>query len=151
MFSDNSIFIRLFDWPCFGGIMNSEIKRELKVFQLSDAGRIQCGFTPENKDCTVRAAALRFTTSYKRAHELLASVGRRDKRGVKADALYKLFDIMGLPFQSPIKPQNLSQFIKHHPAGRHYVVVRGHAVCVVNGVCVDTFPPKLRARVLFYA
>src|SRR3972149_3803429 len=108
-------------------------------YKNSDAGRVECGFSGEKNDCTVRAAAVRFTTSYARAHELLESIGRRVGHGVKLPAIQSLFEKMGLPYQSPIKRHTtLNQFIKENPIHGVYVVVRGHAVGVVDGVCIDT-------------
>lgn len=120
-------------------------------FKHSDGGRVEAGFTHEKNDCTVRAAVVRFTTSYARAHELLASVGRRDRRGVNLLGIKALFERMGLEGTRPLFRITLNQFIAQHPKGRFYVVVRGHAVGISDGVCIDTVTPKTRARVLFYA
>lgn len=119
-------------------------------FKNSDAGRVESGFANEAHDCTVRAAVVRFTTSYRRAHELLASVGRRPGHGVRLDKIKALFERMGLQPLFPLRP-TLAQFLREHPKGRFYVVVRGHAIGVVDGVCVDTIAPRVRARVLVYA
>ena len=120
-------------------------------YKNSDAGRVEAGFSYEKNDCTVRAAAVRFTTSYARAHELLESVGRRVKHGVKLPAIKELLERMGLEVKRPLFPVTLNQFIKQNPRGRFYVVVRGHAVGVVDGVCIDTLAPRGRARVICYA
>lgn len=117
----------------------------------SDGGRVQCGFGNERRDCTVRAAVVRFTTSYARAHDLLARIGRRDGHGLKKLAVKAFLEAMGLEIIRPLAPITLNQFIKQNPTGRFYVVIRGHALGVNNGVCVDTGRPGLRARVLFYA
>jgi hypothetical protein len=120
-------------------------------YKNSDAGRVQAGFSSEKHDCTVRAAAIRFTTSYARAHELLESVGRRVGHGVNLYAISSLLEKMGLEIRKPLFRITLNQFIKQNPKGRFYVVVRGHAVGIIDGVCIDTVTPKGRARVLIYA
>jgi hypothetical protein len=58
---------------------------------------------------------------------------------------------MGLEVKRPELRITLNQFIKQNPRGRFYVVVRGHAVGIVDGVCIDTLAPRGRARVIFYA
>lgn len=120
-------------------------------FNNSDAGRIQAGFVNENKDCAVRAAVVRFCTTYQRAHELLESVGRRNGRGVTLGQIKKLFEIMGLEYQKPIYRPTLKQFIDQHPTGRHFVCVRGHAIGINNGIIVDNAKPRLRKRVMLHA
>lgn len=121
-------------------------------FKHSDGGRIEAGFTQEKNDCTVRAAVVRFCTSYARAHEICAEIGRRERHGLRPKHLFNLFEKMGLPYQSPIKRNTtLNQFIAQHPKGRFYVVVRGHAIGIVDGLIIDTVTPRVRARVLFYA
>lgn len=119
-------------------------------YKNSDAGRIEAGFSYEKNDCTVRAAAVRFTTSYARAHELLESVGRRVKHGVKLHAIGNLLEKMGLEVRKPLFRITLNQFIQQNPRGRFYVVLRGHAVGIVDGVCIDTVTPRGRARVIIY-
>lgn len=120
------------------------------LFKNSDAGRVEAGFASEKNDCTVRAAAVRFTTSYTRAHELLESVGRRVGHGIRLNTIGNFLEKMGLEVRKPLFRITLNQFIKQNPKGRFYVVVRHHAVGIVDGVCVDTTTPKGRARVLIY-
>jgi hypothetical protein len=121
------------------------------IFKQSDAGRFQDGFNTEKNDCTVRAAAVRFCTSYRRAHEICEEIGRRDGHGLKLIHIKNLFEKMGLEYQKPIFRPTLKQFIEQHPAGRWFVVVRGHAIGISNGVIIDTVTPRPRARVLIYA
>lgn len=121
------------------------------IFKNSDAGRIQAGFTLERNDCTVRAAVVRFCTSYKRAHELCASVGRRNGRGLRLGQIKELFEKMGLEYQKPIYRPTLNQFLKDHPTGRYFVCVRGHAIGINNGTITDTATPRLRKRVMLWA
>lgn len=120
-------------------------------FKHSDGGRVEAGFANEKNDCTVRAAVVRFTTSYARAHELLESVGRLNRRGASLAMLKRLFERMGLEISRPLFRPTLAQFVKDHPQGRFYVVVRGHAIGIVDGVCVDCVTPRPRSRVLLYA
>lgn len=120
---------------------------------LSDSGRAREGFAAEKNDCTVRAAVVRFTTSYTRAYELCASVGRRANCGLRLAQIKELLEKMGLPYVEFKKWERptLAQFIKDHPAGRFYVVIRGHAIGINDGVCIDTLAAKPRARVWLYA
>lgn len=120
---------------------------------LSDSGRAREGFAAERNDCTVRAAVVRFTTSYARAYQLLAGVGRKPNRGIPCSRILGLLEKMGL---APVVPYptarpTLAQFVKEHPVGRYYVVIRGHALGVKDGAVIDTLPAKPRARVWLYA
>lgn len=121
------------------------------IFKNSDVGRAREGFAAEQNDCTVRAAAIRFTTSYTRAHELLKEIGREPGRGINSRILKNLFDKMGLELRKPLFKITLGQFIKQNPKGRFFVVVRAHAVGISDGVCIDTLPPRLRMKVWWYA
>lgn len=120
---------------------------------ISDSGRAREGFAAEKNDCTVRAAAVRFTTSYTRARELCASVGRRENHGLRLCQIEELLEKMGLNYIEFPKWERptLNQFIKDHPKGRFYVVIRGHAIGIVDGACIDTVTPRGRAKVWLWA
>lgn len=108
----------------------------------------------EDNDCTVRAAVVRFATSYARAHELMETIaGRRPKRGVKGGKIIEFLNKMGLIVcrEARWARPTLAQFLKDHPTGRWYVVLARHAVGVNNGKPVDTLDPGSRSRVWFYA
>lgn len=118
--------------------------------KLADAGRVANGFGFERRDCTVRALAVRLTTTYKRAHELCAEAGRQVGRGMRLSEMRPMLEKLGLYVQAPIKKQTLGRFVKEHPRGRYFVVILGHAMGLNNGVIQDTDKLRERARVLWY-
>jgi hypothetical protein len=46
------------------------------------------------------------------------------------------------------KGMTLKTFLADNPKGRHVVIVRGHALAVVNGNTVDVFSSKAGMRVI---
>ena len=117
----------------------------------SDNGRKMDGFDNERNDCTIRAAVVRFTTSYRRAHECFERLGRKQRQRVSGALVKKFLAYMGVEVITPSYRLTLNQFLKTHPTGRFYVVVNKHAIGINNGICVDLKEPKLRKRVHFYA
>lgn len=110
-------------------------------------------FVRETKDCTVMAWANCFDCDYKKAHAWLKKFGRPFRRGPTTDKLKEALSsckIAKVRF-GPYSQQNritLEQFTKKHPNGRYYVLVRGHALCVKDGVVYD-HSDKPRRQVVF--
>lgn len=51
---------------------------------------------------------------------------------------------------SPWNRVTLKKFIEKHSKGRYYILVRGHALCVKDGVVYDYYP-GMRRQVTFAA
>ena len=95
----------------------------------------------ETNDCTVKAFAVVFDTTYEKAHaHLKYNCGRHNRKGiisreVLAPSLKKTKFKVG-----PYTKQNrisLKAFCEKHNEGRFYVCVRGHALAVIDGVIYD--------------
>ncbi|WP_391558986.1 hypothetical protein [Robertmurraya sp.] len=104
----------------------------------------------ETNDCTVKAFAVVFDTTYEKAHaHLKHNCGRQNRKGiisrdVLAPSLKKTKYKIG-PY-SKTNRITLKNFIEKHNTGRFYVCVRGHALAVVDGVIYD-YKEGLRRQV----
>lgn len=104
----------------------------------------------ETNDCTVKAFAVVFDTTYEKAHaHLKYNCGRQNRKGIVSrevipPSLKKTKHRLG-----PYSRDNritLKNFIEKHREGRFYVCVRGHALAVVDGVIYD-YKEGLRRQV----
>ena len=144
--------------------------------QQNDAGRT-LSHPNETNDCTVVALANAAGISYAKAHELAAWVGRRNRCGMKKDAIKRMLrnlDINGLGtikevfVEAPLHVSrrlggfsfrtrtrrvgiSVASFLYTLPKkGRFYLGCTTHAFAYVNGTVVDNLPrPKSRAIMLF--
>lgn len=104
----------------------------------------------EHNDCTVKAFAITFNTSYEKAHgHLKKYCGRQNRKGIVSrevivPSLKKTKYKVG-PY-SRANRITLKNFIEKHSEGRFYVCVRGHALSVVDGVIYD-YKEGLRRQV----
>lgn len=101
------------------------------------------GKNKEGNDCTVRAWCNTFDCTYERAHYWLRKQGFRSaRRGMMIDEVkraLKQCKKVKVKF-GPYSKQNkikIKDFCLKHPIGRYYVVVRGHALCIKDGVVHD--------------
>jgi|SRR5690554_418870 len=98
----------------------------------------------ERNDCSVTAWANTFDCSYEKAHSWLKRHGRRDKKGVPVEYVRnalkacRLAKVVFGPYSRDNKI-SLKKFCEKHPVGRYYVIVRGHAFCVKDGVVHDWY------------
>lgn len=96
----------------------------------------------ESGDCTVMAWANVFDCTYEQAYNYMAKFGRKHRKGMK---LYQIKEALESCKKAKVKfgPYDgwnrisLSKFCKKHSQGRYYVLVRGHALCVKDGVVYD--------------
>jgi hypothetical protein len=110
----------------------------------------------ESNDCTVVAFAESFNTTYEKAHFFLKHhIGRKNGRGLYLEEIQKIKTVCQktkIRF-GPYTEQNrttLKKFCINHPVGRYFVVVRGHALAVINGVVYDgEDTPRLNRQVQF--
>jgi len=119
---------------------------------LTDGGRSQ--FMPhEKRDCTVRALSAAAGLPYIEAHGIMRSYGRKDRYGVY------MSEVLGAMKAAPINGFiitpigdtgiTLKRYIESYcQAGRFLLLIRGHALAVLDGVIHDLGKPKPRARVL---
>ena len=118
----------------------------------------------EKNDCTVRAIANAFNVCYDTAHGFAADVlKRKAKRGTKntyvnlvaaknvtfdlfSNTLFpetKTFKLAGKA--SPINPKYTHKKVKYtvktfcstHNVGTYILLVKGHALCIKNGIVID--------------
>jgi len=134
----------------------------------TDAGRIAEGFTNEKQDCTVRALALCFELSYREAHAICASVGRKPRRGMYQPQIERAFKIAsertGATVEAIPVPQpecflrtstlygtqrrvtrggiQVGDFVRRLPKqGTYYLTSTRHAFTVKDGVVMDNVNP----------
>jgi hypothetical protein len=98
---------------------------------VTDCGRVG----DERRDCTVRAVAHVKGIPYPEAHALLASVGRRPKRGVVFREVAEKLGFESVPELSGGRLENLLPRI---PTGAYIVRKAGHVLAVIDGVIYDT-------------
>lgn len=107
----------------------------------------------ENNDCTVVALAASVGMEYQEAHEhIRVKCQRSPNAGVswRFMANLDMFNFAGnemhrMEFKCRGKEHNitLNQFCKRYPKGRFYVLVKGHALAVVDGVIHDhSYKPR---------
>lgn len=107
----------------------------------------------EYRDCTVMAWSNCFDCEYEKAHTYLKKHGRKNRRGMFEEGILtalKACTKAKVKF-GPYSRQNkitLKAFVEKHPKGRYYVLVRGHALCVKDGVVYD-HSDKPRRQVTF--
>lgn len=96
----------------------------------------------ETKDCVVMSWSNCFDAPYEKSWEYLKQFGRPWRRGMSLkdikDALIacKKTKVKFGPYNSKNRV-TLKKFTEKHPIGRYFVVVRGHALCVKDGVVYD--------------
>lgn len=96
----------------------------------------------EKNDCTVLAWSNCFDAPYQHAHIWMKRHGRLGRRGMTRKQVESALNackkarIRIGPYTRTNKI-TLSAFCKAHPVGRYYVCVRGHALCVKNGIVHD--------------
>lgn len=94
----------------------------------------------EWNDCTVKAFAKVFNTTYEKAHRHLSMAGRPNRRGFPSKILLpqslKRTKFRVGPYTRDNRIQ-LKKFCEKHPKGRFYVALCGHAIAIIDGVVYD--------------
>jgi hypothetical protein len=110
----------------------------------------------ETNDCTVVAYSMATPNcTYDRAHELLASAGRKPRKGLRFDmTMHKMvhspiseYGVIPYQLKKIERRITLNKFVNDNPRGRFIVTTRGHAFAVVNGTVYD-HSYKSRRRVI---
>lgn len=110
----------------------------------------------ETNDCTVRALAIAGAVAYQEAHAAMKAAGRRDRHGPKAfgrleqgvrridcPAITKAARALGIDIRRMEKHEYRAKTVSSAPrdpklqAGHYIVLVRGHALAVVQGEVCD--------------
>lgn len=108
----------------------------------------------ENNDCAVIATALALDIPYNEAHELCASWGRKNNKGMMTAALIAMLqkhvtltkvNAEDMILQYPKAHQILKSVTTHHPErfnkvwrnGRYLLFCKGHVAYVAGGVTHD--------------
>lgn len=119
----------------------------------------------EAKDCTVRAFAEAFNTTYEKAHShLRKKMGRVNRKGIDfelgfEDSLQNT-KVSKLEFKGRVKNggrglrevnrMSLGKFCKEYSKGNYIVLVRGHALTVKDGIVYDyKYAPKRQVKFAF--
>lgn len=119
---------------------------------LCDGGKAQAGIDDEN-NCTVRALAITAGIPYKKADEIVTSIGRKRNHGLPVN---KFPDLIQKIREHKIKidmldhnPITIQRFIKENPIGRFFVCTNRHALAICDGVIYDAHINKPRQRLLW--
>ena len=114
----------------------------------------------ESKDCVVRALSLAFNKPYLDVHAICAKVGRRKHQGMRTPAIDAAIGMltgnMADGLQQTTKYNRVhtdkhprltfAQFAAKYPKGRFVVVMRGHALALIDGVYHDMYSAAVGAR-----
>ena len=98
-------------------------------------------YNDTNACCVVTFCKV-FDTTYDKAFLHLKSHGRQTRKGMFTRDIENMFLSIkkSKVRKGPYTKQNritLGKFIAKHPEGRFFVLVRGHALCVIDGVLFD--------------
>jgi hypothetical protein len=94
----------------------------------------------DTKDCAIRALAIVSDLDYTAARALIESECQRPRRkGTPTAALCALLNRLAprATVASGMKRWTLARFCAEHPRGVFYVLVRGHALAIIDGRAVD--------------
>lgn len=106
----------------------------------SDGGKKNSLYPHETKDCTVRALAHATKMQYNTCHDILEYFGRYDNKGAYCtEDLYQ--KVLGEMLPITYKFFTLGSFVKAFPKGTYLLMIRGHALTVVDGIFLDTGLP----------
>jgi len=118
------------------------------LFEYTDAGRFQSQPAEQN-DCAVRAASLSLGISYEEAHQLMSTWGRPKDRGACLSTIVLALRSRGVHLQRG--GFSLAELRRRAPTGWVFVIVRGHAFALYDGVVMDVEKQSPNTRVISYA
>jgi hypothetical protein len=139
----------------------------MKYIRSADVGYVPSDFNISDKnDCAIRAVANVSSVPYPELRQRMINMGRKVNRGTQFDILDQVYRDAGaqLVYLWGKSGRRLRKLIKHNdivnqsitlkrfvesmPRGKHIVLVRRHALAVVNGKIIDTFDNKANVRVI---
>jgi hypothetical protein len=101
--------------------------------------------------CTVTALANTMDWSFGKAHRYMKKFGRRDRCGMSLIGISHALRNLGKESSSDCNGMTINRFVKSHPKGSYYVLVRGHALAVVDGTVQDwTGDTAQRRKIIEY-
>ncbi len=106
----------------------------------------------EARDCTVRALAHVADMPYSEAHALMASFGRKNRRGVPRGDVVRAYASKGLTYIKRNDRPTLAQFMREDGAKHDRLVINktGHVFALINGTQLDMAKCGPRTRVQGY-
>jgi hypothetical protein len=107
-------------------------------------------FSWEDNDCVVCAVSNVCETSYAEVHAYLKKAGRKTGKGFHT---YRHFGgglvALNRNFRYEVFNGTLAQFARSHSVGKYLVTIHRHAICVIDGVIVESNSrARVRAQVL---
>lgn len=127
----------------------------------------------ESKDCVIRAITNATGVSYDAVHSFLAASGRKHGKGTNVESMVAACKHFGLTFVGTFGKTSsarscayfgnrqykylhvtrnesitLGKLIASLPFGRFVVVIRGHAVAMIDGKLIDTHHNPKQAQVV---
>ena len=126
-------------------------------------------FENESNDCAVRAMTLATGLPYADVHAAFKAAGRRDRRGtawdvfktaaralvpsVEIEHISADYQLIGNPWSrrwhAAGRP-TLARFTAEHRTGAYVVIIKGHALALIEGVQLDMGPNGSRCKVQAY-
>lgn len=91
----------------------------------------------EDGCCTVISLANTMDWSFGKAHRHMQKFGRKNRRGMSTFGIKDALGALGKTMSTDYNGMTINRFVKSHPKGSYYVLVRGHALAVVNGTVQD--------------
>ena len=134
-----------------------------KIITPATAGVYSYG---EHRDCTVRALSNSTGLQYANAHAILKKHGRKDKRGCTfnvwhdayTEAGMSLIGVYGTTHSARMMARGVSvvaqdgvtlgRMLPKLASGSYIVIIRGHALAVINGAIVDMNLNRINSRVI---
>ncbi len=106
--------------------------------------RNAAGHAREKNDCAVIAYSLVADVSYNTAHEALAALGRKVRRGCHFAPMANALDLYQ---RADLASKRLYKVMQSMQSGRYVLRVRGHACAVIDGQVYDCSEPRPTALV----
>lgn len=100
----------------------------------------------ERRDCTVRAVAAAFNIPYQEAHDRMAALGRKPKRGFDF-RIGKVQTLGNIECRPDLCCSSVGGIWPALQKGRFIVKVPRHVFAVVDGEAYDLEAPKSKQRV----
>lgn len=103
--------------------------------------------------CTVLALSVVTGRTFKECHDFLALFGRVKNKGMFESQIERAFSskMKHFYFKKGCYTREdsitLNQFIRKHPEGRYYILSRGHAYAVIDGIIYD-YKESMRRKVI---
>lgn len=119
----------------------------------------------EHNDCSVRALSNCTGMSYKSSHDIHKSSGRKNRKGTDWTALHcaygtaqmELKSICGKSYLSTLAHRTtgvpisagttVKTFLKNNPKGKYILIIKSHALTVIDGGIIDGSLVNVNSRV----